>query len=73
MATKEEQALQTLTTYFDHKTGNVPAAMAVLEQAVKEHAEMAHALESIGRNTSGREPLAAAYARGVLEELDNAG
>ncbi len=26
------------------------------------------ALESIGRNTCGREPLAAAYARGVLEE-----
>jgi hypothetical protein len=40
MATKEEQALQTLTTYFDRKTGNVPAAMAVLEQAVKERAEL---------------------------------
>jgi hypothetical protein len=34
---------------------------------------MSHALASIGKNTSGREPLAAAYARGVLEELDNQG
>jgi hypothetical protein len=31
------------------------------------------ALESIGKNASGREPLAAAYARGVLEELGNPG
>ena len=31
------------------------------------------ALESIGKNVSGCEPLAAAYARGVLEELRNAG
>ena len=31
------------------------------------------ALESIGKNTCGREPLAAAYARGVLEELANTG
>jgi hypothetical protein len=28
------------------------------------------ALESIGKNTCGREPLAAAYARGVLAEED---
>jgi len=27
------------------------------------------ALESIGKNTCGREPLAAAYARGMLSEL----
>jgi hypothetical protein len=31
------------------------------------------ALGSIGKNTCGREPLAAAYARGVLEELSNPG
>lgn len=37
-------------------------------------AETMHsALKSIGKNTCGREPLAAAYARGVLEELDNPG
>ncbi len=32
-------------------------------------ARLAKALASIGRNTCGREPLAAAYARGVLAEL----
>lgn len=30
------------------------------------------ALENIGKNTCGREPLAAAYARGILSEMAEA-
>jgi len=36
---------------------------------IDEVEQMRGALEAIGKNTCGREPLAAAYARGVLEEL----
>ncbi|MFI5299226.1 MAG: hypothetical protein ACHREM_14105 [Polyangiales bacterium] len=40
-----------------------------VERLGKQAATMRHSLESIGRNVCGREPLAAAYARGILQEL----
>lgn len=47
----------------------VPVHPDMWKQLQHERTEMRLALEAIGKNTCGREPLAAAYARGVLSEL----
>ena len=44
-------------------------ARVLVTDLIHEVEEMRGALESIGKNTCGCEPLAAAFARGVLVEL----
>jgi hypothetical protein len=44
-----------------------------LSELRAENAHLRRALVSIGKNTCGHEPLAAAYARGVLSELRSTG
>lgn len=44
-----------------------------LSEMRAENAQLRRALMSIGKNTCGHEPLAAAYARGVLSELRSTG
>ena len=45
-------------------------ARVLVSDLIVEVETMRGALSAIGQNTSGCEPLAAAYARGVLEELE---
>ena len=44
-------------------------ARVMVSELIDEVEAMRAALESIGKNMCGREPMAAAYARGVLVEL----
>jgi hypothetical protein len=44
-------------------------ARVLVSDLIDEVEAMRGALESIGKNTCEREPLAAAFARGVLEEI----
>jgi hypothetical protein len=53
-------------------TEEVKGLIVTIHRLDEQNARLRGALESIGRNTCGREPLAAAYARGVLAEVERA-
>ena len=50
------------------KQGDTSVTRAISIELYAECKRLKAALASIGKNTCGREPLAAAYARGILSE-----
>ena len=59
-------------TWTKQDTEEVKGLIVTIHRLDAQNATLRGALESIGRNTCGREPLAAAYARGVLTKVDRA-
>lgn len=57
-------------SHMDHERACAKNPEVEIKQLRARNVAMRKALLSIGRNTCGREPLAAAYARGVLSELE---